>query len=101
MWASPRRLRLARTAIGLLNLLGAGAVILVFVTGDIVQLGWVILVLVAYYLVARFGFLCARCGKSPVLWAARHAESVQSIEVASRPDCPLCGLNTTFPDEAT
>ncbi len=98
MWASPRRLRRTRIVLGVLNVYTIGTGIIVYSTGDIRQMGFMVVAAVGYYLVARVGFRCARCGKSPMIWSVRHVKSSEVMNVVQRPDCPYCGFNGNYAD---
>ncbi len=96
MWAPPRRLRRARIILFLLNVFTVWRGAIAFSTGDISQMGYIVVAVIGYYLLARVGFRCARCGKSPVFWSAGYGRARDFMNVVQRPDCPYCGFNVTY-----
>lgn len=90
MWASSGRIVKSRVALGITNVAAFGFGALVYATGEIRHMVWIVAVMAAYYGIARYGFRCERCGKSPLLWSVWNSKFDEVLDVLSRPDCPYC-----------
>jgi hypothetical protein len=97
MWANPRRLERLRVVLNVTNVVTVGVGALIYSTGDIKYMLWIVLISGFYIGLARYGFRCERCGKSPLLWSARHNRASELMDVLHRPECPYCGYDGSYP----